>query len=445
MDSGKELIEALSLVSQERGIDKEIIFEAIEASLVSACKKQFGQNTEIRVVVDREVGSYTVMAKKTIVETVEDDQIEITLTDARTINNSVEIGDEIEIIVTPKDFGRISAQTAKQVVTQKFREAEREILYNEFIDKENSMLTAIVQRHDRRNVIVSLGRLEANLIPSEQIPRERYNFSDRIKVYVSEVKQSSKGPVVNISRTHPELLKRLFEQEVPEIYDGTVEIKAVAREPGSRSKVAVHTTQPDVDPIGACVGQSGHRVNLISGELRGERIDIIPWNEDPARFIASALSPSKVVKVALSPYESSAKVIVPDTQLSLAIGKEGQNARLAARLTGWSIDIKSESQVEGTDFLEFPVVERPVEETYAEYYYDDEYYDDEYYDEATEGTEGAHGEVAEDGVYYDDEYYDDEYYDEYYDDEYYESDPAAVTESAPAADTEANAASADDA
>ena len=419
MDNGKELIEALTLVSQERGIDKEVIFEAIEASLVSACKRQFGLNTEIRVVVDRELGTYTVMAKKTVAETVEDEELEISLPDARIINATAEIGDEIEMVVTPKNFGRISAQTAKQVVTQKFREAEREILYNEFISKENEMVTAVVQRMDKRNVIVSLGRLEATLVPSEQIPRERYNFSDRMKVFITEVRQSSKGPIVNISRTHPEFLKCLFEQEVPEIYDGIVEIKAVAREPGSRSKVAVYTAQPNIDPIGACVGQSGHRVNLISGELRGERLDIIQWSEDPAKFIAAALSPSKVMQVALSPYENSAKVVVPDTQLSLAIGKEGQNARLAARLTGWSIDIKSESQIEGTDFLVFPVVERPVEEVYEEYYYEDEYYDDdEYYEDGEyyeEGEEGAEGEYA------DDEYYDDEYYDdEYYDDEYYE-------------------------
>jgi len=406
MDTGKELIEALNLVSQERGIDKEIIFEAIEASLVSACKRQYGQNAEIRVVVNRETGAYTVMAKKAIVETVEDTETQISLEDARKINNLAEIDDEMELIVTPKNFGRIAAQTAKQVVTQKFREAEREILYNEFINKENEMVTAVVQRMDKRNVIVSLGRLEATLLVSEQIPRERYNFSDRLKVYISEVKQTSKGPLVNISRAHPELLRHLFEQEVPEIYDGTVEIKAIAREPGSRSKVAVYTAQPNVDPIGACVGQSGHRVNLISGELRGERLDIVQWNEDPAKFIAAALSPSKVIQVALSPYENAAKIIVPDTQLSLAIGKEGQNARLAARLTGWSIDIKSESQVEGTDFLEFPVVEKAMEEAYEEYYeeseggeYYDEY-DDEYYDE--------------EGEYYDeDEYYDDEYYDEY--------------------------------
>jgi len=410
MDSGRELIEALSLVSQERGIDKEVIFEAIEASLVSACKKQFGQNSDIRVNVDRETGEYKVLAKKAVVETVTDEEVEISLKDARTINASADEGDEIELVVTPKNFGRISAQTAKQVVTQKFREAEREVLYNDFIGRVTEMATAVVQRRDRRNVIVNIGRLEANLTQADQIPREHYNFGDRIKVYISEVKQSSKGPLVNISRTHPELLRRLFEQEIPEIYDSTVEIKSIAREAGSRSKVAVYTSHPNVDPVGACVGHSGHRVNLISGELRGERIDIIQWSEDPIKFIAAALSPSKVITVAISPYEAAAKVIVPDTQLSLAIGKEGQNARLAARLTGWRIDIKSESQVEGTDFLTFPVIEKPEEPEvpaatdeayYSEEYYDGEYYEDEYYEEGEE-------------YYAEGEYYEDEYYDEYY-------------------------------
>ncbi|MCL2377907.1 MAG: transcription termination factor NusA [Defluviitaleaceae bacterium] len=403
MDSGRELIEALNLVSQERGIDKEVIFTAIEASLVSACKKQFGQDADIRVIVNRETGEYKVLAKKAVVETVENDEIEISLKDARTINTNAEEGDEIELVVTPKNFGRISAQTAKQVVTQKFREAEREILYNEFINRVTEMATAIVQRRDRRNVIVNIGRLEANLTPADQIPREHYNFGDRIKVYISEVRESSKGPMVNISRTHPELIRRLFEQEIPEVYDGTVEIKSIAREAGSRSKVAVYTAYPNVDPVGACVGHSGHRVNLISGELRGERLDIIHWNEDPIKFIASALSPSKVITVAISPYEAAAKVIVPDTQLSLAIGKEGQNARLAAKLTGWRIDIKSESQADGTDFLTFPVIEKPEEPAAEEAYYDDEYYEDEYYDEAE--------------YYSEDEYYDDEYYDEYYEED----------------------------
>ena len=420
MDNGRELIEALTLVSQERGIDKEVIFEAIEVSLVSACKKQFGQNADIRVSVDRETGEYKVMAKKAVVETVADDEIEISLEDARTINQSAEVGDEIELVVTPKNFGRISAQTAKQVVTQKFREAEREILYNEFIGRVSEMATAVVQRRDRRNVIVNMGRLEAQLNPADQIPREHYNFGDRIKVYISEVRQSSKGPMVNISRTHPDLLRCLFEQEIPEIYDGTVEIKSIAREAGSRSKIAVYTHHPNVDPVGACVGHSGHRVNLISGELRGERLDIIQWSDDPAKFIASALSPSKVVTVAVSPYETAAKVIVPDSQLSLAIGKEGQNARLAARLTGWRIDIKSESQAEDTDFLTFPVIEKPEVEIevetpateeahYTDEYYDEEYYDDEYYDEEE--------------YYSEDEYYDEEYYDEYYEEAPAEDSP----------------------
>jgi len=439
MDNGRELIDALVQVSHEKGIDKEIIFEAIEASLVSASKKQLGQNTNVRVVINRETGVYSVLAAKEVCEIIEDPMVQISLNDARLINSTIEIGDMVEINVTPKNFGRISAQTAKQVVVQKFREAEREILYNEYIDKEHQVISAIVQRKDRRNVIVSLGKLEALIPPNEQIPREQYTFGDRIKVYVTEVKQNNKGPIVNVSRTHADLLLRLFEQEVPEINDRIVEIKSISREAGNRSKVAVYTKHPHVDPIGSCVGQNGQRVNIISSELRGEKIDIILWNEDPAKYIAHALSPSKVVTVVTNQAEMVARVVVPDHQLSLAIGKEGQNARLAARLTGWRIDIKSESQAKGTDFLVFPEIETQVDETtseeieaaYQEFYidesneeavdttetkaqasppapeagyddeYDDEYYDDEYYDE------------------YDDEYYDDEYYDdEYYDDEY---------------------------
>ena len=422
MANGRELIDALSQVSHEKGIDKEIIFEAIEASLVSACKKQLGQNTNVRVVIDRETGEYTVLAAKTVSEIVEDQMLQISQEDARSINPQLEIGDTVEVDATPKNFGRISAQTAKQVVVQKFREAEREILYNEYIGKEHDVVTAIVQRRDRRNVMVSLGRLEAVMPPGEQMPRESYQFGDRLKVYVLEVKQNSKGPIVNVSRTHPELLNKLFEQEVPEVTDGIVEIKSIAREAGNRSKIAVYTRHPHVDPIGACVGQNGQRVNLISSELRGEKLDIILWNEDPAKYIAHALSPSKVVTVATNQHETMARVVVPDHQLSLAIGKEGQNARLAARLTGWRIDIKSESQARGTDFLIFPEPEQlpptPEEEAsaaemeaaYAEFYEEEpeaqletaieaaesEYYDDEYDDE-----------------YYDDEYYEDEYYDEY--------------------------------
>ena len=446
MDNGRELIEALTLVSQEKGIEKEVIFEAIETSLVSACKKHFGQNANIRVTVDRKTGEYTVLAAKTVTEATADSILHISLEEARKINPTCELDDIIEIVVTPKNFGRISAQTAKQVVVQKFREAEREMLYDEFIKKENNVVTAVVQRTDRRNVYVSIGRLEANLGIGEQIPRERYEFLDRIKVYVLEVKQNNKGPIVNVSRTHPDLLKRLFEQEVPEVADGIVEIKAVAREPGSRSKIAVYTKHQHVEPIGSCVGQNGQRVNVISRELKGEKIDIVMWNEDACKFIANALSPSKVVNVAVNPFDMAARVVVPDIMLSLAIGKEGQNARLAAKLTGWRIDIKSESQARGTDFLVFPeleaakkaareisademeaayadfygevkdetdgidavhsdIKETPVEETYDDGYYDDEY-DDEYYDDG-----------------YDDEY-DDEYYDDYYDDDYYDYEDA---------------------
>jgi len=457
MDSGRELIEALTMVSQEKGIDKEIIFEAIETSLVAACKKHFATNAAVRVVVSRETGAYTILAAKTVSETIADETAEITLEEARKINPQLELGDTIEIELKPGNFGRISAQTAKQVVVQKFREAEREILYNEYIDKQHEVITGVVQRRDRRNVMVSLGRMEAALPPSEQIPREPYNFGDRIKVYVLEVKQNTKGPLVSVSRTHPDLLRKLFEQEVPEVFDGIVEIKSIAREAGNRSKVAVYTKHPHVDAVGSCVGQSGQRVNVISLELRGEKLDIINWSEDPVRYIASALSPSKVVIVAVNPLEMMAKVIVPDHQLSLAIGKEGQNARLAARLTGWRIDIKSESQARGTDFLVFPELEDAVKEeenakveaAYAEFYeehaeemaeetktnetetakpeaaeaapeaeaapaaeaeaeyYGDEYYDDEYYEDE----------------YYEDEYYDDEYYDDEYDDEYYDEAP----------------------
>ena len=457
MDNGRELIDALTQVSREKGIDKEVIFEAIEASLVSACKKHFSANANVRVIVDRETGEYIVLATKIVSEVVEDDMIEIALDDARKLNPQYELGDSVEVKIKPGNFGRISAQTAKQVVVQKFREAEREILFNEYIGKQNQIITGVVQRSDRRNVILSLGRLDAFLPIAEQIPREIYRFNDRIRVYVLEVKQSSKGPIVNVSRTHPELLRYLFEQEVPEIGDGIVEIKSIVREAGNRSKIAVHTQNKNVDPIGACVGQNGQRVHIISGELRGEKLDIIQWSEDPAKYIASALSPSKVVTVAVNEADQVAHVVVPDNQLSLAIGKEGQNARLAARLTGWRIDIKSESQADGTDFLVFPnmvedTAKAEIETAYADFYETanteaietteetaeisvkenlakkdaaaktteepqatSEYYDDEYYDDE----------------YYDDEYYDDEYYDdEYYDDEYYDEQGEAPAEPA---------------
>ena len=366
MDS-KEFLDALNLVAKEKGIDKEVVFEAIEASLVSACKKNFGTSQNIKVVIDRESGNVACYAQKTVASPVEDPQLEISLEMARVLNPNYVVGDVVDLEVTPKDFGRISAQTAKQVVVQKFREAEREILFNQYITKEREVVTAIVQRKERRNVIVQMGKIDAILSANEQIPGEQYNFMDRIKVYVLEVKQTTKGPQIFVSRTHPELVKRLFEQEVPEVHDGTVEIKSIAREAGSRTKIAVYSKNENVDALGACVGQNGYRVNVIVSELGGEKIDVINWSEDPKEFIAAALSPSKVLEVALNEAEQSAKIVVPDHQLSLAIGKEGQNARLSAKLTGWRIDIKSETQARETNFLaEDPVTEEAAEETTAE-------------------------------------------------------------------------------
>lgn len=347
-----EFIEALHLIEKEKGIDKEIILEAIEVSLVSACKKNFGSNQNIKVVIDRETGDVACYAQREVVEEVMDEQNEITLMAARILNPNYQLGDTVDLEVTPKDFGRVAAQTAKQVVLQKIREAEREILYNQYITQEREVVTAIVQRKERRNIIVQMGKMDAILAPNEQIAGEVYNFMQRLKVYVLEVKQTPKGPQIYVSRTHPELVKRLFEQEVPEVHDGIVEIKSIAREAGSRTKIAVYSKNENVDALGACVGQNGCRVNVIVNELGGEKIDVINWSEDPKEFIAAALSPSKVVAVVINEEEQSAKIVVPDHQLSLAIGKEGQNARLSAKLTGWRIDIKSETQARETNFLE---------------------------------------------------------------------------------------------
>lgn len=358
MDSN-ELIDALNIIEKEKGIDKDIIFEAIETSLVSACKKNFGTSQNIKVDINRENGRVKVFAQKEIVEDVYDAFLEISLEEARNIDPSYEYGDIVDIEITPRNFGRISAQTAKQVVVQKFREAEREKLYNEFISKERDIDTGIVQRTERKNVIVSLGKLDAVLPVSEQMPGEEYKFNDRIKVYILEVKQTTKGPQVTVSRTHYELVKRLFELEVPEVYDGTVEIKNISREAGSRTKIAVYSKNPAVDAVGACVGQNGNRVNVIVNELKGEKIDIINWSQDIKEFISAALNPSKVIAVEIvqNDNEQSAKVVVPDNQLSLAIGKEGQNVRLAARLTGCKIDIKSESQARFVNFIDFDKID----------------------------------------------------------------------------------------
>ncbi len=343
-----ELIHALEQLEKEKGIDKEILIEAIEAALISAYKRNFGSTQNVKITFDRASGDVRVYALKRVVEMPENDLLDISLEDAKKISKKLEIEDTAEVEVTPKKFGRIAAQTAKQVVVQRIREAERGIIFDEFLNKESDIVTGIVQRAERKNIIIDLGKTEAILAPSEQTPGEEYRFNQRIKTYIIEVKKSTKGPQIAVSRTHPGLVKRLFELEVPEIHDGVVEIKSISREPGSRTKIAVFSKDDNVDPVGACVGQKGGRVQAIVDELRGEKIDIIKWSSNPEEFISSSLSPAKVIRVDVNEEEKSAKVTVPDYQLSLAIGKEGQNARLAAKLTGWKIDIKSESQLRAT-------------------------------------------------------------------------------------------------
>ncbi|MFK4997976.1 transcription termination factor NusA [Bacillus sp. N9] len=338
-----ELLDALIILEKEKGISRDVLIEAIEAALVSAYKRNFNQAQNVRVDLNLGTGTMRVFARKEIVEEVFDSRLEISLEDARNIHPSYEIGDIVELEVTPKDFGRIAAQTAKQVVTQRVREAERGIIYSEFVDREDDIMTGIVQRQDPRFIYVSLGKIEALLPQSEQMPNETYKPHDRIKVYITKVEKTTKGPQIYVSRTHPGLLKRLFEIEVPEIFDGTVEIKSVAREAGDRSKISVSTDNPEVDPVGSCVGPKGTRVQAIVNELKGEKIDIVEWSADPVTFVANALSPSKVLDVAVNEEDKATTVVVPDYQLSLAIGKRGQNARLAAKLTGWKIDIKSET------------------------------------------------------------------------------------------------------
>jgi transcription termination/antitermination protein NusA len=341
-----DFMDALNTLEKEKGIGKEIIIEAIEAALISGYKRNFNQAQNVRVDINRDSGSIRVFARKQVVEEVFDSRLEISEDAAKAINPQYEADDIVEIEVTPKDFGRIAAQTAKQVVTQRVREAERGIIYADFIDREEDIMTGIVQRQDSRFIYVDLGKVEALLPLSEQMPNETYKHNDRIKAYITKVEKTTKGPQILISRTHPGLLKRLFELEVPEIFDGTVELKSVAREAGDRSKIAVHAENPEVDPIGSCVGPKGQRVQTIVNELKGEKIDIVRWSEDPVEYVANALSPAKVVQVKVNEAEKMTQVIVPDYQLSLAIGKRGQNARLAAKLTGWKIDIKSQSEAE---------------------------------------------------------------------------------------------------
>ncbi len=338
----RELIEALDELEKEKEISKDIILEAIENSLLAACKNHFGKSDNIKVNINRETGEVTVFAEKNIVDQVNDPATEIGLDDAKKISEDKEIGDVVDIVVTPKDFGRIAAQKAKQVVVQKIREEERKVIYNQYYEKEKDIITGVVQRVIGNNVSVNIGKIDTILTESEQVKTERLRPSDRIKLYVVEVKDTTKGPRITVSRTHPELVKRLFENEVTEIADGTVEIVGIAREAGSRTKMSVYSSNPDVDPVGACVGVNGSRVNAIVEELRGEKIDIINWSEEPEVLIENALSPARVLSVEVDTEEKMATVVVPDFQLSLAIGKEGQNARLAARLTGYKIDIKSE-------------------------------------------------------------------------------------------------------
>ncbi len=383
MAKNNELLEALNILEQEKNISKETLLEAIENSLVTACKNHFGKSENVKVNIDPETCEYHVFQEKKVVEKVEDPVEEISLVNAKMIDSKYELDDIVNVEVKSKEFGRIATQNAKNVILQKIREEERKVLFDEYYSKEKDIVTGIVQRYVGKNVSINLGKVDAILTENEQVKGEVFQPTERIKVYILEVKSTSKGPRVLVSRTHPELVKRLFESEVAEVKDGTVEIKAIAREAGSRTKIAVWSNDPDVDPVGACVGMNGARVNAIVNELRGEKIDIITWNENPAMLIENALSPAKVISVIADAEEKAAKVVVPDYQLSLAIGKEGQNARLAARLTGFKIDIKSETQArEAGDFFD----------------YENEYEDDEYYEE--------------DGEYNDADYQDDTEYSE---------------------------------
>ncbi len=339
-----ELIHALDQLEREKGVNKEILMQTIEAALLSAYKRNFGPVQNVKIAIDRQNGDVRVFALKRVTSAPENLLVDISVDDAKKINENYEEEDIAEIEVTPRKFGRIAAQTAKQVVVQRIREAERGIIFDEYYNKEDDIVTGIVQRMERRNIIIDLGRTEAVLPPVEQAPGEVYHFNERLKTYIIEVRKTPKGPQIIVSRTHPGLVRRLFELEVPEIHEGIVDIKSISREPGSRTKIAVSSRDGNVDPIGACVGQKGTRVQAIVDELKGEKIDIIKWSGSAEEFISSSLSPAKVIRVDTDEESKTARVIVPDYQLSLAIGKEGQNARLAAKLTGWKIDIKSESQ-----------------------------------------------------------------------------------------------------
>ncbi len=389
----KELLEALDILEKEKDISRETLFEAIENSLLTACKNHFGKADNMKVEIDRETCDFFVYAEKEVVPTaedVEDKVLQISLEDARNIAEDAEVGGIVRVEVKSREFGRIATQNAKNVILQKIREEERSVIYNQYYEKEKDVVTGIVQRYFGRNISINLGKADGVLSESEQVRTENFRPTERIKVYILEVKNTPKGPRILVSRTHPELVKRLFEAEVAEIQDGTVEIKGIAREAGSRTKMSVYSSNPNVDPVGACVGVNGQRVNSIVDELRGEKIDIIPWDENPGNLIQNALAPAKIVAVFADPDEKTAKVVVPDYQLSLAIGKEGQNARLAARLTGYKIDIKSETQAKdapGFRYEDYIDDEEYDEEGYDEEEYSEEGYDDEEYSEEGYGEE----------------------------------------------------------
>ncbi len=406
----KELMEALDILEKEKDIPKETLFEAIENSLITACKNHFGKADNVKVEIDKETCDFLCYAEKEVVEEVEDEVLQISLEDAREISQRAQLGELLHVEIKSKEFGRIATQNAKNVILQKIREEERSVIYNQYYEKEKDVVTGIVQRYIGRNISINLGKADAILNESEQVRGEHFRPTERIKVYILEVKNTPKGPRILVSRTHPELVKRLFEAEVTEIKDGTVEIMSIAREAGSRTKLAVRSTNPNVDAVGACVGINGARVNSIVDELRGEKIDIVNWDENPGNLIQNALSPAKIVAVFADPDEKTAKVVVPDYQLSLAIGKEGQNARLAARLTGYKIDIKSETQAKdavGFRVEDYVYDDDEYDETYEEEAGYEEEYGEDGYDtlEASEDGEYAGGEYEEEGIVYEEDEY----------------------------------------
>ena len=368
----KELIEALEILEKEKHIKKAAMLEAIENSLLTACKNHFGRADNIRVNIDPDTGDFSVIADKEVVEEVTEPAVQISIADAKMIDPNYEAGDVVQIPVESKSFGRIATQNAKNVILQKIREEERKVLYNDWYALEKDIVPGIVQRTFGKNISINLGKVDAILSESEQIRGEVLKPNDRVRVYVLEVKDTSKGPRISVSRSHPDLVKRLFELEVAEVRDGTVEIKAIAREAGSRTKIAVKSNDPNVDPVGACVGINGARVNSVVRELKNEKIDVINWDDNAAFLIENALSPAKVIFVVADEEAREAQVIVPDYQLSLAIGKEGQNARLAAKLTGYKIDIKSESQAREMGLFDELGLEGQMEEGVYESYDDDQ-------------------------------------------------------------------------